>query len=155
MGTVSDKPRVTVLICAANEKDNLSHVLPQVPADIYEVLLVDGYSTDGTVDPPKKLRPDIRILYQQGRGKGDALEFGIKHATGDIVVTLDADGATDAREMQKFIAPLLDGYDVAKGSRFLGRFPRNKPWHRILGNWLITITFDVLFFKKYTDMCSG
>ena len=155
MGMVSGKPRVTILICAFNERDNLPHVLPKIPEEVYEVLLVDGHSTDNTTAVAEKLRPDIHILLQPGKGKGDALKYGLKHATGDIIVTLDADGATDPDEMQKFIEPLLKGYEFVKGSRFLGIFPRNKLWYRILGNWLITITFNVLFLKKYTDLCSG
>ena len=54
-----------------------------------------------------------------------------------------------------FLEPLLGGFDYAKGSRFRHNFPRNKPWYRILGNWIITLTFNVLFGKAYTDLCSG
>jgi len=149
------KPRITVLICTLNEEENLPHVLPSLPNWVDEVILVDGYSTDNTVKMAQQLRPDIRVLYQPGNGKGDALKHGIKQATGDIIVTLDADGATDPQEITAFIEPLLTGYDYAKGSRFRGRFPHGKPWYRILGNWLITITFNLLFFRCYTDLCSG
>ena len=152
---VTNKARITVLICALDEEQNLPHVLPKIPQWVDEVLLVDGHSTDNTVELAKRLRPKIRILYQPGKGKGDALRYGIKHASGDIVVTLDADGATNPEEMHKFIEPLLHGSEFAKGSRFLGRFPRKRPWYRILGNLLITVAFDVLFFKRYTDLCSG
>jgi len=149
------KASITVLICALNEEQNLPHILPHLPQWVDEVILVDGHSTDRTVEVAKELRPDIRVLYQPGKGKGDALHCGFKHAQGDIIVTLDADGATDPREMHRFIEPLLDGYEFAKGSRFLRGSPRSKPWYRILGNWLITLTFDALFFKSYTDLCSG
>ena len=155
MNKPGNYPKITVLICTLNEEQNLPHVLPKIPEWVDEVLLVDGYSTDRTVEVAKKLYPEIKVVYQHGRGKGNALRYGIKHAFGDIVVTLDADGSTDPEEMPKFIEPLLDGYDFAKGSRFLHGFPRNKPWHRILGNWIITITFDVLFLRQYTDLCSG
>ena len=152
---ISDKHEVTVLICALNEEDNLPYVLPQIPQYIDEILLVDGHSTDGTVGVAKKLCPDIRILYQPGRGKGDALRYGLKHSTGDIIVTLDADGATNPEQIPAFIEPLLSGYDFAKGSRFALGLPHNKTWHRILGNWIITITFNILYFRRYTDLCSG
>jgi len=148
-------PKITVLICTLNEDENLSYILPKIPRWVGEVLLVDGHSTDSTVEVAKKLRPDIHMLYQPGKGKGDALKCGIKHASGDIIVTLDADGATDPEDMLKFVEPLLNGYDFAKGSRPLHRPPHNKPWHRILGNWIITIAFDLMFFAKYTDLCSG
>lgn len=147
--------RITVIVCAFNEEPNLPYVLPKIPEWVDEIILVDGHSGDNTVGVAKSLCPDINILYQSGKGKGDALKCGFEHSSGDIMVTLDADGSTEPAEMDKFIEPLLNGYDFAKGSRFLRRFPRNKLWYRILGNWIITITFDALFFRKYTDLCSG
>jgi glycosyltransferase involved in cell wall biosynthesis len=152
---MSGKPRITALICALNEADNLQYVLPKIPDWVDEVLLVDGHSTDDTVEVAKNLRPDINVVYQLGKGKGDALKCGIENSTGDIIVTLDADGATDPEEIDKFVEPLLNGFDFVKGSRFRGTFPRNRPWYRILGNWIITLMFDILFIRVYTDLCSG
>lgn len=146
---------ITALICALNEEDSLPHVLPEIPRWIGQVLLVDGHSTDRTVEVAKAIRPDVRIVYQPGTGKGDALRFGVQQATGDIIVTLDADGTTDPEDLPRFIEPLLDGYDFVKGSRFRLGFPANKPLHRILGNWIIAMTFNLLFFRTYTDLCSG
>ena len=148
-------PMITVFICALNEEKCLPHVLPKVPAFVDEVLLVDGHSTDNTVEVARGLHPKIRVLNQPGKGKGDALRYGFRHATGDIIVTLDADGATDPAEIPRFVEPLLNGYDFAKGSRFILGIPRNKPWHRIIGNWVITATFNTLFLRRYTDLCSG
>jgi len=150
-----DKPKITVLICAFNEENSLAGVLTKIPQWVDEIVLVDGHSSDKTVEIAKRICPHIRIIYQNGIGKGDALKYGFKHSIGDIIVTLDADGATDPEEMEKFIKPLLDGYDFVKGSRFLKYFPHNKPRHRIIGNWVITILFDILFIRKYTDLCSG
>jgi glycosyltransferase involved in cell wall biosynthesis len=155
MSTVDCYPKITALICTLNEESNLPHVLPKVPAWVNEVLVIDGHSTDKTIEVARKIRPDIRILFQPGRGKGDALRYGIEHASGDIVVTLDADGSTDPDDIYRFICPLLAGHDFVKGSRFLNGLPRHKPWHRIIGNWLIVLTFNIMFFKKYTDLCSG
>ena len=149
------RPKITALICTLNEAECLPHVLPKIPEWVDEVLLVDGHSSDNTVEVAKRLHPNIRIIYQPRKGKGDALKYGFKHAKGDIIITLDADGATDPEEIPKFIKPLLNGYDFAKGSRFTPGFPQNKPWHRIVGNWIITITFNALFFRRYTDLCSG
>lgn len=155
MGMVSEKPRVTVLVCTLNEEESLPHMLLKLPEWVDEVLLVDGHSNDNTVEIAKRLRPDIRILYQSGRGKGDALRCGIKNADGDIIVTLDADGSTDPEEMPKFIEPLLNGYDFIKGSRFIKGSAKNKPRHRVLGNLIIALIFDLLFLRAYTDLCSG
>ena len=147
-------PSITALICALDEEANLPHVLPKIPPCVDEVLLVDGHSTDRTVEVARQLRPDIRIVCQPGRGKGDALRHGVEQASGDIIVTLDADGETDPGEVDSFIQPLLQGHDFAKGSRFASGW-RHKPFHRIFGNWLIVTVFNVLYGAKYTDLCSG
>src|ERR1700682_2603913 len=65
--------RVSVVIPAMNEAECLPHVLPRLPPWIDEVLLVDGASTDATVEVARRIRPDVRIVAQQGRGKGAAL----------------------------------------------------------------------------------
>jgi len=147
-------PSVTALICTLNEAENLPHVLPRIPEWVSEVILVDGHSTDGTVEVAKKLRPDIKVLFQPGNGKGDALKHGIENATGDIIVTLDADGSTAPEEMHRFIEPLLGGCDYAKGSRFLNNRPK-MPLHRQFGNWVLATAANILFGTKYTDICSG
>jgi len=148
-------PKISVIICTFNEEQNLPHVLPKVTEWVDEVLLVDGHSTDRTVEVAKKLRPDIRILYQSGKGKGDAIKYGIQQAIGDIIVTLDADGSTDPEEMPKFIKPLLDGYDFTKGSRLADGRPPSMLWHRWFGNKVLAITSNIFYGTRYTDICSG
>jgi len=149
------RPRVTVLICALNEEESLPHVLPKVPAWVNEVLVVDGGSTDRTVEIARQLRPDIRILHQSGKGKGDAIKFGVQESTGDLIVTLDADGETDPDEIEQFIAPLLHGFDLVKGSRLVKGRPSNMLFHRWVGNRILAWTFNVLHGTRYTDVCSG
>jgi glycosyltransferase involved in cell wall biosynthesis len=154
-GKVKDRPKVTVLICTLNEEENLPHVLPSVPNWVDEVLIVDGRSTDGTVEVARSLRPDVRIEYQPGEGKGDALRHGIRRSDGDIIVMLDADGENDPEEILRFLKPLMHGYDFAKGSRFYpGFFPR-QAFHRSIGNLLLAVAFDLLFLRPFTDVCSG
>src|SRR6185436_18666456 len=77
----SSHPRVSVIIPALNEAENLKYVLPRIPDWVHEVLLVDGNSTDTTVEVAHSLRPDIQIVQQQGRGKGAALRSGFAPAT--------------------------------------------------------------------------
>lgn len=149
------KLRTTVLMCALNEEQSLPHVLPRIPNWVDEVLLVDGHSTDRTVEVARELRPDIRAVYQPGKGKGDALRYGVRHAKGDIIVTLDADGQTDPAELPRFVEAIQRGHDFAKGTRFRRPFSTSRPIHRIVGNWIITLTFNLLFFRLYTDLCSG
>lgn len=154
-GVDSGGATVTVLICALNEEANLPRVLPRIPSWVDEVLLVDGHSTDDTVAVAQAHWPGIRVLQQPGKGKGDALRFGLTEASGDIIVTLDADGQTDPAELPRFVEAVRQGYDYAKGTRFRRPFSTSRALHRIAGNWIITITFDLLFFRVYTDLCSG
>ena len=147
-------PPITAVVCTLNEAPNLIHVLPRIPSYIDEVLLVDGHSTDGTVETARSLKPDIRVLYQEGRGKGEAMRYGVEQAAGDIVVMLDADGETDPQDMPKFIEPLIQGSDWTKGSRFTTGW-KHKRLHRLLGNFVIANTCNVLYGTRFSDLCSG
>ena len=148
--------RVSVVIPALNEAANLPHVLPFIPIWVDEVLLVDGYSTDQTVEVARSLLPDIRIVQQEGRGKGAALRSGFKAAASDIIIMLDADGSTDPGEIPAFVSALLAGADFAKGSRFAqGGGTADMPWYRRLGNWCFVMLVRLLFGGVYSDLCYG
>ena len=148
-------PAISAIFCALNEEQNLPYVLTKVPEWVDEVLLVDGHSTDRTVEVAKKLRPTIKVVYQPGKGKGDALKYGVQQATGDIIVTLDADGQTNPEDIPRFITPLLKGYDLAKGTRLAHGRPPNMPKYRWFGNKVLAITCNILYGTRYTDICSG
>src|SRR5919106_623141 len=150
------RPRVSVVIPALNEQDNLPHVLPRIPALVDEVVLVDGASTDNTVEVARRLRPDILVVNQVGSGKGAALRSGFAAASGEIIVTIDADGSTDPAEIPFFVHALLAGADVAKGSRFLhGGGTSDMPLHRRLGNGMFVQLVRRLYGGRYTDLCYG
>src|SRR5690348_6779322 len=72
------EPRVSVVVPALNEAANIGHVLASLPGDVYEVILVDGNSTDGTVAAARAALPEVRVVGQSGRGKGDALRCGFE-----------------------------------------------------------------------------
>jgi glycosyltransferase involved in cell wall biosynthesis len=146
---------VSVIIPVLNEEQNLRHVLPKIPKE-YEIIMVDGHSSDRTIELAKKLRPDIRILMQPGKGKGDAMRHGFKHAQGDVIVTFDADGSFDTKEISSFVQSLVAGNDLVKGSRFIhGGNTIDMPLFRKMGNWVLTTLTNVLFGTKYTDLAYG
>lgn len=149
-------PTVTAVIPALNEADNLPHVLPFIPEWVDEVILVDGQSHDRTVDVARQLCPDVRIVQQEGRGKGAALRSGFAASRGDIIVMLDADGSNDPEEIAAFVATLLSGADFAKGSRFIqGGGTADMPFYRRLGNWCFVMMVRTLFGSSYSDLCYG
>ena len=69
------QPRISIVVPALNEARNLAAVLPTLPA-VHEVILVDGGSVDGTVETAQTVMPDIRVVRQLRRGKGNALAAG-------------------------------------------------------------------------------
>jgi glycosyltransferase involved in cell wall biosynthesis len=104
----------------------------------------------------RRLRPDVRIVRQTGRGKGNALAEGFAVCTGDIVVTLDADGSTDAAEIPRFVAALLHGADFVKGSRFAqGGASSDITLIRRVGNQVLNALVNSLYRTSYTDLCYG
>lgn len=152
----SQTPYISVVIPARNEAANLLHVLPRIPADVFEVILVDGHSTDDTIATAKRLWRGVRIVSQMGRGKGDALREGFAACRGDIVVMLDADGSTDPQEIPRFVSALLQGADFAKGSRYLaGGGSADISAHRSAGNRGLNMLVNHLFATRYTDLCYG
>jgi|SRR5579875_1549256 len=149
-------PRISVIIPARNEARNLPYVFTRLPRDVYEVILVDGHSTDGTVDAAKWLRPDVTIIEQRSTGKGGALDEGVAACSGDIIVLLDADGSADPAEIPRFVSALLLGADLAKGSRYLsGGGSADLTWLRSLGNRALTSLVNLLFRTRFSDLCYG
>jgi glycosyltransferase involved in cell wall biosynthesis len=153
---VAIMPSVSVVIPAKNEARNLEHVFGTIPEWVSEIVLVDGHSTDDTVAVAQKLHPAIRIVHQQGRGKGDALQAGFAAAEGEIIVMMDADGSTDGGEILRFVGALVTGADFAKGSRFAsGGGSDDITFSRHLGNRILSGLVNSFFGTRYTDLCYG
>ncbi len=148
-------PRVAVIICTLNEAESLPHVLPRIPERVDEIIIVDGRSTDGTLEVVQRFCPRARILVQPAQGKGNALRYGISRATSEIVVTLDADGETDPALLWTFVDTLRTGCDIAKGSRLESERPVRMPLLRYLGNRILALAFNLMYGTKFSDVCSG
>jgi glycosyltransferase involved in cell wall biosynthesis len=147
---------ISVIVPALNEARNLPAVLPLIPPAVDEVILVDGLSTDNTVEVARLLIPGIRVLELEPHGKGAALRAGFEAASGDITVAIDADGSTDPCEIPLFVQALLDGADYVKGSRFMpGGGTADMTVLRQAGNWGFVTLVRILFGVRFTDMCYG
>ncbi len=150
------EPRISVVIPTLNEARNLPHVLGRLPDGLHEVIIVDGHSVDDTVEVARSLRPDVRVVLQNRRGKGNALACGFSAVTGDVVVMLDADGSTDPDEIPRYVAALTGGADFAKGSRFaLGGGSTDITRTRAWGNRWLNRAVNLLYGTEYTDLCYG
>ncbi len=147
---------VTVIMPTLNEAEGLAATLPHLPTYASQIIVVDGGSTDRTCEVVAELRPDATLLRQDGRGKGNALKTGIRVATGDIIVTMDADGSMDPRDMDAAISRLLDGDHFVKGSRCLpGGSSDDFTAVRKAGNSFLTNVTNVAVGRRFTDITYG
>jgi glycosyltransferase involved in cell wall biosynthesis len=152
-------PTLSVIVPARNEARNLEIVLPYLPPQA-EIVLVDGHSSDDTVDVVRRLRPDAVILTQTRRGKGNALACGFAAASGDVIVMFDADGSADPHEIPAFVAALVEGADVAKGTRFARGTEAEAGSEditllRSLGNAGLNGLANIALGTRYSDLCYG
>lgn len=125
----------------------------------FEIIVVDDGSRDGTrqvVRGLQTLAPDrIRVLsHAENMGKAEAIRTGLRYASKDIVVIQDADLEYPPREIPKLMVPLLDGYDVVYGSRFLGS-PDGMPLSHRFGNRVVTLTNNLIYGTNFTDVMTG
>jgi glycosyltransferase involved in cell wall biosynthesis len=150
------RPRLSVVIPAKDEERNIGWVLRRLPPSVDEVLVVDGTSTDRTIQVARMVRPDVIVVNDREPGKGCALRAGVAAATGDYVVMLDADGSMDPAEIDAFVAALDAGHDLAKGSRFLGDGgTADMTPLRDLGNKGLLLISNLLYRRRHSDLCYG
>ena len=152
-------PAVSVVVPTRNEARNLEIVLPAIAAvkpAVHEIIVVDGNSTDGTVETARRVLPSVKIVHQTRKGKGNAMACGFAAATGDVIVMFDADGSADPAEIPAFVAALVAGADFAKGSRFTaGGGSDDITLLRKSGNAGLNGVANALFGTSYTDLCYG
>ena len=157
-------PSVTVLIPCRNERGNIENAvtrLPRLCSDI-EILFVEGHSEDGTLAEIRRVidahpEQDIKVLVQDGKGKGDAVRKGFANARGDILMILDADLTVPPEDLPKFYNAIATGKgEFINGSRMV--YPMQDQAMRFL-NFLANRTFSWLFTwllnQRYTDTLCG
>lgn len=146
---------VSVVIPTWNEAGNIARVLGQL-SRFDDIVIVDAFSADGTVEVARRARPDVKVLQRPARGKGDALRAGFALATGDVIVTMDADGSMDPGEVDVFLAMMAVGFDLVKGSRLAcGGGSHDLTTTRLLGNAALCKLANVMFNTRWTDLCYG
>ncbi|MGB3345694.1 MAG: glycosyltransferase family 2 protein [Candidatus Humimicrobiia bacterium] len=131
----------------AKNVENLYEKLEEVLSKLdksYEVLLVDDGSTDGTIDKLAEIRkrnPKYKVIqFRRNYGQTAAISAGFDYATGDVIVTIDADLQNDPKDIPRILKKMEEGYDVVSGWRkerkdpFLTRIIPSK-----VANWLVSI----------------
>jgi cellulose synthase/poly-beta-1,6-N-acetylglucosamine synthase-like glycosyltransferase len=154
----SDMARVSILIPAVNEAENIEILLNKLAAilpGMAETTVLDGGSTDTTIRVATAL--GATVILQKGTGKGDALRqaFAGDHS-GDIIMVMDADGSNRPEEVPQLVAAIVNGADIAKGSRFMkGGGSTDLSFIRRIGNKLFTFIVNHAWSGEYTDLCYG
>jgi len=154
------KMKVSIVIPTYNEEKNIKKVLTDIKKSdvkIHEIIVVDGNSTDRTVEIAKKFGAKVIYEKPEGKiGKGYALRLGMKKAEGDIVVTMDADCSNLSSELGLLIEGIKAGFDVCMGSRFIqGGGTEDMPWYRVLGNKFFVFIVNLIWNMNYSDLCYG
>ncbi|MGC8568356.1 MAG: glycosyltransferase family 2 protein [Candidatus Micrarchaeia archaeon] len=153
------KELISVVIPTLNEEGNIGEAIKEVKKELerygyrYEIIVVDGHSTDKTVEIAKSL--GAKILYDSV-GKGSALRKGMEKAKGDIIISMDADLSNKPNELRLLISGIEIGYDICMGSRFIvGGGTEDMPLFRKFGNKVFVMLVNLFFRTNYTDLCYG
>jgi ubiquinone/menaquinone biosynthesis C-methylase UbiE len=160
----ASQPSCTVLIPCRNERGNIEPAVRRLPriAPKTEIIFVEGHSRDGTYEECLRVQAaypllDIKVLHQQGSGKGDAVRTGFDAAAGDVLMILDADLTMPPEELPKFYAAICSGKgEFINGSRLV--YPMADRAMRFL-NWVANRTFAAVFSfllnHRFTDTLCG
>lgn len=149
-------PEISVIIPAYNESLTIGSVISDtinVLNEIgksYEIIVVDDGSSDLTNVVAEDAGAKV-IVSSRNMGKGNALRKGLAYASGDIIVTLEADGENSPYEIGSLIAPLAEGVDIVSGSRFLGYRKESTRKLDQIGNFLFNASIMSLTGKRITD----
>jgi glycosyltransferase involved in cell wall biosynthesis len=149
-----DKPTVSLLIPALNEEHGIVATIRRVPADIHEIIVVDGGSKDNTAALAREA--GAKVIVEPRRGYGIAYKRGFEAATGELIATADADG-TYPVEMIPHVVDFL----IRKNMNFVScsRLPLadGKSMHMMnkLGNVGLSFAASVLYLHSFRDICSG
>jgi len=148
---------VAVVIPALNEAEAIGPVVAEIPRALAaEIIVVDGGSSDGTVE--RALAAGARILRPEGRGYGRACAAGAA-AAGEacgIIVFMDGDGADRGDLMRLLVEPIRRGtHDFVIASRARGaREPGAMSWHQLAAGYLAGLGIGALYGMRYSDMCA-
>jgi dolichol-phosphate mannosyltransferase len=156
--------KLSIIIPVYNEEQTIATIVERVRAvDLgaieKEIIVANDGSEDGTqraIDAVSLNGPTpMRVLESPiNLGKGAAVRLGMKYATGDVILTQDADLELDPNEYGALLAPILDGASVVYGSRFLRRVA-GIPRRTRVANRVLTMLTNVLFGARLTDMETG
>ena len=164
LGRDAEPPSVSVIIPCRNERGTIETIVERTPemGRRTELVFVEGHSTDGTLDALREVQQrrrdrDIKVLAQDGEGKGDAVRKGIEASSGEIIVILDADLSVAPQALPRFVEALAGGYcELALGSRLVYPMPAHamRPLN-MLANMLFGRAISFMIGQQVKDTLCG
>jgi dolichyl-phosphate beta-glucosyltransferase len=156
---------LSVIIPCYQEATRLADSLRTICAELdrrkswsWEVLVIDDGSTDGTADLVEGFDRRVRVVrFPRNRGKGAAVRAGMLHARGRLRLMTDADLSTPITELDRLVAAIEGGADIAIGRRTgpHSRVHQPQPWYRQLMGKIFNLTGRLLFCVPYQDTQCG
>lgn len=159
--------RATLLIPTLNEGESIRHVLRTFRAAIdgpgrelfrddpvdWQIVVVDGASTDGTAEIARA--EGATVLTEARRGYGRAYRTGFEHAQGEFVATLDGDATYPAERIPELLRYLLDhGLDFLSGNRLVALHRKAMTTEHRIGNWVLN-QFMALAYHRFLAPLPG
>lgn len=144
--------KVSLLIFTWEEIDGMKVIMPQIKKEWYDqLIIVDGGSTDGTIEYARK--HGYYLFVQKGRGAGGAFIEAMEKVTGDIVIPFSPDGNSDPERIPYLVEKIKEGYDIVVCSRYL-------EWAKsydddivtAFGNRVFTGLVNIMFRSRLTDL---
>jgi dolichol-phosphate hexosyltransferase len=153
--------KVAVVIPTLNEEAGIGPTLDGLDRKAFarfgwdlELLVVDGASKDRTAQEAEAR--GARVIVEPRRGYGRAYKRGFAQATGDVIVTADADGTYPLERAHEFVQALVDAdLDFINCDRYADLRPGAMSRKHLLGNWVLSTTARALFRVKVHDSQSG
>lgn len=144
--------KVSLILFTLNEIDGMKAIMPRIKKEWYDqLIIVDGGSTDGTIEYAKA--NGYPIFIQKEKGSGAAFREAMAKVTGDIAIVLSPDGNSVPEKIPELAAKMKEGYDIVIVSRYLkGAKSEDDNIVTAFGNWFFTTLINVLFGAKYTDV---
>jgi glycosyltransferase involved in cell wall biosynthesis len=144
---------LSIILPAKNEAANLPPLLARLAAlwPTAEILVVDDGSTDATARIAREQGARV-VSHPYSMGNGAAIKTGARHAAGEVLVLMDADGQHDPTDIARLLAKLDEGYEMVVGARQAGT-------HASLGRRLANHGYNrlasVMTGYRIADLTSG